>query len=92
MSHFISDKVVAYLNVDMAVEGNWTVQIKSLDHMADSIFQASKHVRCPDNSSQTLYQDMCHKHALLEGRKVDLIHPDYGSPGGVSDNKCFAQR
>lgn len=91
-ANFISTKVVAYLNVDQAVEGNYTIQIKSLDHMAESIFEASKHVKCPEDHNKTLFQDMNHKHSMLLKETSDLIHPQYSSPGGVSDNKCFSQR
>lgn len=90
-AHFVSSKVVAYLNVDMAVEGNYTVQIKSLDHMVESIFQASKHVKSPD-SDNNLFKDMCKKHAKLDKKTSDLEEPNYDKPGAVSDNKHFSQR
>ena len=91
-SKFLSNKVIAYLNVDMAVEGNYTIQIKSLRHMIRSIFEAAKHVQSPDVPNTTLYQDMQHKHAKLLNLSHDLENPEYKAPGGDSDDIRFAQR
>lgn len=76
----------------MAVEGNYTIQIKALDHMIKSIFEASKNIYTPDNANKTLYEDMREKHAKLKKKKSALNKPNYMSPGGDSDDVMFTQR
>ena len=88
---FISEKVIAYLNVDTAIEGNYTIKLKSLDHMAKSMFEATKKVLTPGNPNITLFQDMCHKHAVLKNMTIDLKHPEYRSLGEVSDTLPFSE-
>lgn len=91
-TQFISQKVIAYINIDMAVEGNYTMQIKSLDHMARSIFDAAKQIKSPDNSSMTLFQEICKKQAILKNLTKDLEQPDYSPIGTESDSMIFVQR
>lgn len=85
---FIMNHVVSYLNVDMAVEGNFTVRLKSLEHIEDSVFEAAKEIDAPDTPGKSLYTDWLEKSALLAGKsKVDK--PKIFTPTAGSDYKCF---
>lgn len=90
---FISKKVVSYLNVDISVDGNYTVRLKSSPLLAKSIFGAARKVVSPNDEEITLYQDMCHRHAVLKDSTEDLQEPDYNEGAtGSSDTRIFVSR
>nr|GFC15311.1 probable glutamate carboxypeptidase 2 [Tanacetum cinerariifolium] len=77
----LSSKVVAYLNVDVAVSGAGfqASATPQLDHL---IAEATKQVQDPDNSSQTVYDSWVQT----------TNHPEIGRlGGGGSDYAAFVQ-
>lgn len=44
----LSDRTVAYLNVDMAIEGNYTLRTKSTPLLTDVVFESAKKIANPD--------------------------------------------
>ena len=50
----LSHQAVAYINVDTAVQGNHTIELKSTPELVDTFFDAAKKVRDPD-SNDNLY-------------------------------------
>jgi len=87
---FIMDQVVAYLNIDMAVEGNFTVRLKVIDIMEDGVFDAAKEMPAPDDASKSLYQDWLEKSALLDKKSLaETKKPKTYTPIAGSDYKCF---
>ncbi|PHU01884.1 hypothetical protein BC332_27135 [Capsicum chinense] len=51
----LAARVVAYLNVDCAVQGG-PFRASATPHLDDTIIEAAQQVQDPDNSSQTIYQ------------------------------------
>lgn len=85
-SKFISEKFVAYLNVDTAVEGNHTISIKSSDQMVKSISEAAKNVPSLFNHNGNLFQDLLNKELNKESDQLE-----FNRPGGIaSDNTLFS--
>jgi len=88
---FIMNQVVAYLNVDMAVEGNFTLRIKSLEHIEDSLFSAAKQLKTP-HTKNNLYEDWLDKSKmLLRAKNKDdaITKPTIFTPSAGSDYKPF---
>jgi len=56
----VNQRVIAYLNVDIAVEGNHTVRFKSTPQMEDAFFEVTKTLPAPD-SKLSLYDDWTRK-------------------------------
>lgn len=50
----LSHQAVAYINVDTAVQGNHTIELKSTPELVDTFFDAAKKVKDPD-STDNLY-------------------------------------
>ncbi|KAK4318413.1 hypothetical protein Pmani_010582 [Petrolisthes manimaculis] len=44
----LSDRAVTYLNVDMAIEGNYTLRTKSTPLLIDAIYESAKKIPNPD--------------------------------------------
>ncbi|XP_042222207.1 N-acetylated-alpha-linked acidic dipeptidase 2-like [Homarus americanus] len=44
----LSDRTIAYLNVDMAIEGNYTLRTQSTPLLTDAIFQSAQRIPNPD--------------------------------------------
>ncbi|ROT78135.1 hypothetical protein C7M84_003149 [Penaeus vannamei] len=86
----LADRAVAYLNVDMAIEGNYTLRTKGVPLLYDSVFEAAAKVPNPDPSEveagrTTVYDTWV-------ARQPDDDHP--GRPrvknvGSGSDYKSF---
>lgn len=85
---FISEKVTAYLNTDIAVEGNFTVRLKALRFIGDGIFKVAKAIIAPDNSNKTLYEDWLEKSITLKNNNT-LENPFFYTPAAGSDYKAF---
>jgi len=87
---FLKEQVVMYLNVDMAVEGNFTVRLKALDSTIGGVFTAAKNIQAPDDSSRTLYEDWRIKSAMLKKvPETDMEFPTYLTPTSGSDYKAL---
>lgn len=85
---FIMNHVVSYLNVDMAVEGNFTVRLKALRFVSEGIYRAAKIIQSPHNENETLYFDWLKKSIILnDGKKLAL--PKLITPRSGSDYKAF---
>eukprot|EP00794_Sanderia_malayensis_P015727 gene15727-17312_t len=56
----IQQRAIAYLNVDIAVEGNYTVRFKTTPQMKDAFFEVVKKIPAPDNK-RSLYEDWTEK-------------------------------
>eukprot|EP00795_Rhopilema_esculentum_P010370 gene10370-19071_t len=56
----IKERAIAYLNVDIAVEGNYTVRFKTTPQMEDAFFDVTKQLPAPD-SELDLYADWTKK-------------------------------
>ena len=84
---FITENVAAYLNVDMAVEGNFTVRLKALNFVEKAIYRAAKLIRAPDKPQKTLYDDWLGKSSMLAKKR--LSKPPSVTPTGSSDYKAL---
>ncbi|XP_057304866.1 N-acetylated-alpha-linked acidic dipeptidase 2-like [Hydractinia symbiolongicarpus] len=87
---FLTHKVALYINVDMAVEGNFTLRIKALKMVSDSIYSVTKEIEAPDDASKTLYEDWLIKSARLKNTTVEkLKKPSLSVPASGSDYKAL---
>ena len=84
---FITEHVAAYLNVDMAVEGNFTIRLKALNFVEKAIYRAAKLIRAPDKPKKTLYDDWLGKSSMLANRR--LSKPPSVTPTSASDYKAL---
>ena len=85
---FITEHVIAYLNIDMAVEGNFTVRLKALDFINKGIYRAAKFINAPDNPNKTLYDDWLEKSLILANTE-NVSKPRFTTPSSGSDYKAF---
>ncbi|XP_066916274.1 N-acetylated-alpha-linked acidic dipeptidase 2-like isoform X2 [Clytia hemisphaerica] len=85
---FLTNNVAAYLNVDMAVEGNFTVRMKVLDYLADGILKMSKLIEAPSDSSVTLYEDWLAKSKIWRNN-TSLTKPYFVAATSGSDYKAL---
>ena len=85
---FIKRKVVGYLNVDMAVEGNYTLRMKNLKFLSSGMYRIAKLIQAPDNAEKTLYEDWHDKSKVLKD-KPSLKEPSFVTPSAGSDYKAF---
>lgn len=85
---FIMDKVAAYLNTDIAVEGNHTIRLKALKFIGNGIFKVAKAISAPDNSSKTLYEDWLQKSKFIKDDDT-MKKPYLNTPSAGSDYKAF---
>jgi len=51
----LSQRAVAYLNVDTAVEGNYTLELKSTPHLRDTFYDIAKMFKDPDDKESNLF-------------------------------------
>ncbi|XP_047129884.1 glutamate carboxypeptidase 2 isoform X1 [Hydra vulgaris] len=87
---FLMNNVVLYINVDMAVEGNFSVRLRALDYYAKNVFDASKNLASADNPNKTLYQDWIEKSAqLLKKPLSDVKEPKNDMITSGSDYKAL---
>ncbi|XP_066296128.1 N-acetylated-alpha-linked acidic dipeptidase 2-like [Branchiostoma lanceolatum] len=66
----LSEKAVAYLNIDAAVNGNQTLWAGASPHLSQVIQEAAKQVPCPHHEGMTVYQQWA-KSLPVERRKSD---------------------
>ncbi|XP_071551849.1 N-acetylated-alpha-linked acidic dipeptidase 2-like isoform X3 [Panulirus ornatus] len=86
----LSDRTVAYLNVDMAIEGNNTLRTKSTPLLADVIFESAKKVPNPDDDEVAAGREKVYDTWVL--RRPDPLNPDKPQLqfiGSGSDYKGF---
>ncbi|KAG0725840.1 N-acetylated-alpha-linked acidic dipeptidase 2 [Chionoecetes opilio] len=62
----LSNRVVAYLNVDMAIEGNYTLRTKAAPLLTEAIYESSKKIPNPDPEEvlagrTTVYDTWAHR-------------------------------
>ncbi|XP_069168816.1 putative N-acetylated-alpha-linked acidic dipeptidase [Procambarus clarkii] len=86
----LSDKAVAYLNVDMAIEGNYTLRTKSSPLLADAVFESAKKIPNPDPVE--VMAGRKNVYATWAARRPDPLQPDtplLQAIGSGSDYKGF---
>merc|ERR1719427_535774 len=72
----------------MAVEGNFTVILKSLEFVGDGIYKTASLITAPDNPNKTLYEDWQAKSKVLKNDDT-LRVPFLITPTSGSDYKSF---
>jgi len=85
---FISRHVVAYVNADMVVDGNYTVGLRALDIITDGVYDASKIVNAPKKPEKTLYDDWLEK-LKIDQDNTQLEKPGATFPEDISDFDAF---
>ncbi|KAF2349679.1 Transferrin receptor-like dimerization domain [Trinorchestia longiramus] len=86
----LQDRAVAYLNVDMAIEGNFTLRTKSAPLLYDVIYNATKQVPNPDPAEVAAGRTTVYDTWLL--RRPDPDNPELPEMlfiGSGSDYKGF---
>jgi len=85
-ANILSNRAVAYLNVDIAVEGNFSLQVKSSPLLDFAFMEATKTIYPPgsDSSKVTLYEDWKNKFPDKENRNLPLVK----KIGSGSDHTC----
>ncbi|XP_078616616.1 N-acetylated-alpha-linked acidic dipeptidase 2-like isoform X7 [Branchiostoma floridae x Branchiostoma japonicum] len=66
----LTEKAVAYLNIDAAVNGNQTLWVGASPHLSQVIQEAAKQVPCPHHKGMSVYQQWA-KSLPEEPRKSD---------------------
>ncbi|KAI8500151.1 hypothetical protein Bbelb_217170 [Branchiostoma belcheri] len=66
----LTEKAVAYLNIDAAVNGNQTLWAGASPHLSQVIQEAAKQVPCPHHEEMSVYQQWA-KSLPVEPRKSD---------------------
>ncbi|XP_057316973.1 N-acetylated-alpha-linked acidic dipeptidase 2-like [Hydractinia symbiolongicarpus] len=84
----ISNQVVSYLNVDSAVQGNFTLSAKSSSQIATVLFQAADQVEDPDAPGSSLLKTWTKK----TPEKKNMEYPSVRVPGSGSDFETFFVR
>ena len=87
-SKLLSERAVAYLNLDLAVNGNFTLRTFSSPLLNQLILDALKDVTDPtsSSSSQSIYEVMANREPSAQGMK-----PKLRTLGTVSDYASFYQ-
>ncbi|XP_045102094.1 putative N-acetylated-alpha-linked acidic dipeptidase isoform X2 [Portunus trituberculatus] len=70
----LSDRAVAYLNVDMAIEGNYTLRTKSVPILTEAVYESAKRIPNPNPEEveagrTTVYDTWAH-------RRPDPVQPN----------------
>jgi len=55
------ERAIAYLNVDIAVEGNYTVRLRGTPELDNAFFEGTKKVPAPDDPNANLFEDWLKK-------------------------------
>nr|XP_034326256.1 N-acetylated-alpha-linked acidic dipeptidase 2 [Crassostrea gigas] len=86
----LGNRAVAYLNMDMAIEGNYTLRIRATPMMQSVVYDATKKVLNPDNTDtqfKTVYDKWLHAFP-----NSDKSQPRILGLGTGSDHAAFIQR
>ncbi|XP_065943873.1 N-acetylated-alpha-linked acidic dipeptidase 2 [Magallana gigas] len=86
----LGNRAVAYLNMDMAIEGNYTLRIRATPMMQSVVYDATKKVLNPDNTDtqfKTVYDKWLHAFP-----NSDKTQPRILGLGTGSDHAAFIQR
>ncbi|XP_065069888.1 putative N-acetylated-alpha-linked acidic dipeptidase [Rhopilema esculentum] len=84
----LKSTVVAYLNSDSSVHGNYSIDVKGSDQLANMVFEAARQVKDPDDESKSVYEDW--RKSFPD--KAQPFYPRIRSPGAGSDHKNFYTR
>ncbi|XP_070577792.1 N-acetylated-alpha-linked acidic dipeptidase 2-like [Ptychodera flava] len=74
---------IAYLNVDIALAGNWYLQAKSSPLLYQAIFNAAKKVTDPNDAEKTVYD-------VMVERSADPHDPEKPYVSGLGSGSDFA--
>ncbi|XP_046330416.2 N-acetylated-alpha-linked acidic dipeptidase 2-like isoform X2 [Haliotis rufescens] len=83
-------RAVAYLNVDIAVEGNYTLDVMGTPLLYQTAVEAAKRVRVPDKDTP-LYDQWRVRREMEDLKKDGLGIPSFPNPGSGSDYTNFLQ-
>eukprot|EP00794_Sanderia_malayensis_P009273 gene9273-10251_t len=70
-SKLLSQRAVAYLNIDTAVEGNFTIELKSTPHLRDTFYDIVKMFKDPDDKDSNLFDTWVKKRG-----NVNIYEPE----------------
>ncbi|XP_046552048.1 N-acetylated-alpha-linked acidic dipeptidase 2-like [Haliotis rubra] len=84
------NRAVAYLNVDIAVEGNYTLDVMGTPLLYETAVEAAKRVRVPDKDTP-LYDEWRDRREMVDLNNKGLGIPSFPSPGSGSDYANFLQ-
>ncbi|XP_069193341.1 N-acetylated-alpha-linked acidic dipeptidase 2 isoform X1 [Procambarus clarkii] len=70
----LSDRAVAYLNVDMALEGNYTLRTMSSPLLTDAVFESAKKIPNPDPAEVMVGRKSVY--TTWAARRPDPLQPD----------------
>ncbi|XP_046543017.1 LOW QUALITY PROTEIN: N-acetylated-alpha-linked acidic dipeptidase 2-like [Haliotis rubra] len=84
------NRAVAYLNVDIAVEGNYTLDVMGTPLLYETAVEAAKRVRVPDKDTP-LYDEWRDRREMVDLNNKGLGIPSFPSPGSGSDYDNFLQ-
>ncbi|XP_067685762.1 N-acetylated-alpha-linked acidic dipeptidase 2-like [Haliotis asinina] len=84
------NRAVAYLNVDIAVEGNYTLDVMGTPILYQTAVEATKRVRVPDKDTP-LYDEWRDRREMVDLNNNSLGIPSFSTPGSGSDYANFLQ-
>ncbi|XP_063954933.1 N-acetylated-alpha-linked acidic dipeptidase 2-like [Lytechinus pictus] len=87
-NHLLADRTIAYLNLDIAVAGNYVLWTSASPHLRPVVYAAAKKIPDPDNNERSLYDTM------VERKPDDLEphRPHVRRTAGASDHRGFIMR
>lgn len=76
----LSDRAVAYLNVDMAIEGNYTLRTKSVPILNEAVYESAKRIPNPNPEEvaagrETVYDTWAHRKPDPNQPGLPLMQP-----------------
>lgn len=85
--HLLYQRAVAYINVDSPIRGNYSLFVRASPLLHQVLFNATKQVKNPVNSSQSVYENWLEKFPAADGQ-----NPKIPPLGSGSDYSPFCQR
>ncbi|XP_071946076.1 N-acetylated-alpha-linked acidic dipeptidase 2-like [Antedon mediterranea] len=82
----LKKSVVAYINLDNAVPGNYSFDASGSPLLSNVVYEASKNVKCPSHEKMSIYKDWMNN---AVDKTLDKTNPSLSIPGSGSDDSPF---